>query len=235
MKEYDDALKFWNDYFNSDECDKESFSPENLVFKDERIMAEIKKTSAQKKILDYGCGHGILSFMLLNDGAPSVTALEPSPKAIECVRKVADLRGDGDKITLLNGFQDMLDKYADGAFDGLVSCNVLDVVPQTVCVDILEHVSRVLRPGTKGFIMINSAPSEEFLKKRNAVLAKDENGNDIADHYVIGGVLRIVNKSDEFWLSLFRKYFKAEYVGVVDASFKGDEGSYPERLYVIEK
>ena len=83
--------------------------------------------------------------------------------------------------------------------------------------------------------MINSAPSKEFLEKRNAVLAKDENGNDIPDHYVIGGVLRLVNKSDEFWLSLFRKYFKAEYVGEVDASFKGDEGSYPERLYVIEK
>ena len=102
MKEYDDALKFWDDFFNVDECDKESFMPENLVFKDDRIMAEIKKIAVQKQILDYGCGHGILSFMLLNDGAPSVTALEPSAKAIECVRKVSELRGDSDKLTLLN-------------------------------------------------------------------------------------------------------------------------------------
>ena len=173
MKEYDDALKFWDNFFNVDECDKESFMPENLVFKDDRIMTEIKKIAVQKQLLDYGCGHGILSFMLLNDGAPSVTALEPSAKAIECVRKVSELRGDSDKLTLLNGFQDMLEKYADGAFDGFVSCNVLDVVPQPVCIDILEHVSRVLRPGTKGFIMINSAPSKEFLEKRNAVIAKD--------------------------------------------------------------
>ena len=235
MKEYDDALKFWDNLFAKDESSADDFSPEKLVFKDEKIMAEIEKIAHQSKILDYGCGQGILSFMLLNDGAPSVTALEPSEKAMECVCKVACFRDDADKLTLLNGFQDMLDKYADGAFDGFVSCNVLDVVPQPVCIDILEHVSRVLRPDTKGFIMLNSKPSEEFLEKRNAVLAKDENGNDIADHYVIGGVLRLVNKPDEFWLSLFRKYFKVEYVGVVDASFKGDEGSYPERLYIIEK
>lgn len=81
------------------------------------ILALVPKSA--KKILDLGCGEGVLGEALLKQGAEKVVGIEINPEVCEAARKrLTDaICGDLESVTL---------PYADGYFDCIIMGDVLE-------------------------------------------------------------------------------------------------------------
>ncbi|MDO4415472.1 MAG: class I SAM-dependent methyltransferase, partial [Erysipelotrichaceae bacterium] len=94
-------------------------------------------------------------------------------------------------------------KIPDESFDAVFCSNVLDVIPSETAVLILNEFARIMRNGAKLIVGMNYYLSPEKAAKRNLDLK--ENGKLYVD-----GVLRMVSKSDEEWITIFAEWFRPE-------------------------
>lgn len=102
-----------------------------------------KNTLAQQKVLEVGCGGGLICRELARRGAV-MTGIDPSEGALTDARKYVQALHLTQTVSLEQGYAEAL-PYADGSF------------PVIVCLDVLEHVAdlqatireiaRVLAPG----------------------------------------------------------------------------------------
>jgi len=114
------------------------------------------------RVLDWGCGHGQVSHLLRERGvetvaydyregsAPGVVRLEQYPEIAAHV--------GGDPVRL---------PFADGEFDTVLSCGVLEHVERPA--DSLKELHRVLRPG--GRLLVYKLPNRLSYLERVARLA----------------------------------------------------------------
>ena len=97
------------------------------------------------KVLDVGCGTGILSIAAARMGARHVTAIDPDPKAIKATVKNIKLNNVEKKIIPLKGELEIVE---DNDFDVIVSNLYGDILLEIVG-DILTH----LKPG--GYLLLS--------------------------------------------------------------------------------
>ena len=76
----------------------------------------------EKRILDCGCGTGILAITALRSGAKEAVAYDIDEWSVENTRHNAELNGVGDSITVYEGDANIL-SHVDGVFD-LVVANI---------------------------------------------------------------------------------------------------------------
>ena len=107
----------------------------------EIILAKLKADLRQLKVLDVGCGGGLLSeeFARLDC---QVIGIDPSELSLDTARKHA--LQSGLPIVYLKGTGEQL-PFADASFDIIVCCDVLEHVHHVECV--VREIARVLRPG----------------------------------------------------------------------------------------
>ncbi|CAO5167887.1 Methylase involved in ubiquinone/menaquinone biosynthesis [Frankia sp. AiPs1] len=96
-------------------------------------------------VVDAGGGSGGFAVPIAAAGYP-VTVVDPSPDALAALRRRADERGLGDRITAVQGdLGDLRTLVGDGRVDLLLCHSVLDVVDDPSAA--LAQALRVLRPG----------------------------------------------------------------------------------------
>jgi len=80
------------------------------------LLAQVKDVKG-KRALELGCGTGVLSFILLQNGASEVLATDVDPRAVACATENAKALGLAERFRAIE-----TDTYPEGTFD-LVVCN----------------------------------------------------------------------------------------------------------------
>jgi ribosomal protein L11 methyltransferase len=104
-------------------------------------LEEMENISSLKdaKVLDIGCGTGILSIAAAKLGAKHVTALDPNPNAITVTKKSIELNNMGNIVIPIEG---ELDAIEDGNFDVILANLYGDIL-----LSLADGISKRLAPG----------------------------------------------------------------------------------------
>lgn len=101
-----------------------------------------------KRVLDVGCGDGVLTWLLQRQGANS-HGVDASDIAIRLAREMHAKRGSDAKFRTVSGYDT---GYPDGHFDAIVSSDVIEHVKEPD--RLLTEIRRVLKPG--GAVVIST-------------------------------------------------------------------------------
>lgn len=101
--------------------------------------------AAGAKVLDFGCGTGLLTQALLKDFGPGldVTGLDPSPAMREKFGE--KFAGRGNVALKAGGYENGEIAEESGAYDAVLSSGVLDHIRITP--DLMGEFMRIVRPG----------------------------------------------------------------------------------------
>ena len=202
-KDYETLLTHWNRvYGESDgddggEADWRDLAPSPKLFDAARSLRDCENA------LDYGCGSGWAGILMAKCGCRRVTCADPAPNAVETVKRGAARYRVEDRVRGVLASDAWLSGMPDGSYDGFFCSNVLDVVPLEMAEEILRHAARVVKPGGPVIISLNYC----MLPERIGELGLDcRDGNRI----YMGGVLRLVNRTDGEWIGLLERYLTVE-------------------------
>jgi len=102
------------------------------------LDALVRRVAPGDRVLDVGCGSGVLGLAALRLGAGSLVAMDIKPAAVEATRRNAELNGLGGLVTAT----DAPPADLDGPF-GVIVANV----GRAVAVDLAADLRRLLAPG----------------------------------------------------------------------------------------
>lgn len=111
---------------------------------DEYKNSFIENNCPGKRVLDYCCGDGDLSFLLAKNKA-NVTGIDISPTSIENCKREAEKRGFGDTTNFLVMDAENL-QFEDNSFDFVIVAGVLHHLDISKA---YSQLSKVLKPGGK--------------------------------------------------------------------------------------
>jgi ubiquinone/menaquinone biosynthesis C-methylase UbiE len=98
-----------------------------------------------KKVVDIGCGTGILSFMALENEAAQVRGVDPSQYMLDQCRKKSISKGYSEEIISFYEGDAQNIPFQDATFDVVLSNMVLGMIPDQQAA--IKEFTRVLRPG----------------------------------------------------------------------------------------
>lgn len=218
MKEYKEALTFWNNYFKEEKPEK----LQNTTIGCTYLEAKLKELATAHKILDFGCGTGWASLYLKQIGCEDITGVDQAINAIDTATQTAIISGVTDGITFIKGDESYFDNVKNNTYDGFFSSNTLDVIPMDVTSTILTQVNRVCKPNAMIFIMLNPYLTPELNDKIKMEQISQ-------DSYTRDGILRCVNRTKEEWTTLFENYFIMETYD--DFEFNDEPKGFGRRMF----
>jgi ubiquinone/menaquinone biosynthesis C-methylase UbiE len=193
-----ELMSFWDNFFNQ-------YEPMTINAKDVKVENALDQYIKDvgdyaNNILDFGSGIGqcIMMASLLGNKMTKGLAVDSSSKAIELLDKTlenSNIKG----IETMVGTQKDLVSLPDHSFDGVLCSNVLDVVPFETSEEMIEEITRLLKP--KGLLMLklNFYLTEDIIKRTKAEeISKNS--------YTINGVLRSHNLTTEEWVERFKGF-----------------------------
>lgn len=224
MKEYTNALEFWNNWFGK-------MTPQvfdQVVLGNAMLEKELTEISTNtKSVLDFGCGGGWAShFMAKVGNCPYIMAIDCAENSVKFALETAKISGIEDKITFCVKTDDYLFSAEEGSFDALFSSNVLDVVPLDVADRMISGFSRILHQNGKALIMLNPYLDKEYAEKLGMV-------EFLPNTFSKDGNLRCVNLSDNEWIEHFSAHFVVEKTEKFN--FEGEPNQHARRLFVLTK
>ena len=230
---YSEAMNFWNKAFTLSDEDKEKHN-KNITADSDPADLAISKSLAEfvrstlkgkNKVLDYGCGEGWAGMSIYKDGCRDVTCVDVAQGAVETVKYIASLAQIGDGFCARSIDADWLATVADNTYDGIVCTNVIDVVPSEISAYIAQHLGRILSPGGTAVIGMNYYKDLSADPGANVEI---RNGNEV----YMGGILRMVSRTDDEWRSIFEKHFIVEQLEY----YAWNSETVPKRrIFVLKK
>ena len=207
--DYKNLLAHWNSAFSMTEEDKAEARRE-IDGEDWKAMAPAAKLldaaaslGGCENALDLGCGSGWASIAMAKYGCRKVTCTDPAQNAADMAAFYAEQFGVKEQVHPLCIPDTWLAEQPDGIYDGLFCSNVLDVVPTEMAEDILKNAARVLKKDAPVVIGLNFYMEPEAAAKRGLELTDGK-------LLYIGGVLRMVSRTDEEWAEILGRYFRIE-------------------------
>lgn len=101
--------------------------------------------SPGEKLLDVGCGEGLIGFGALERGAEHVVFSDISDDLLDLCREAAEALGVGDRVSFVNAGAADLAGIEDQSVDVVTTRSVLIYVPEKA--QAFSEIFRVLRPG----------------------------------------------------------------------------------------
>ena len=199
LKETNDKLiNFWNDWFlkiEPQKIDLNDVKPENKL---DEYLKELGDSS--EKILDLGTGtgYGLLNAKILGGKVKYGLGIDPSVNAINFINQTCEL-SNIDGLEFKVGNHKILREYEKDYFDGIICSNVLDVVPEETSLEMIEELTRVLKPNGLFVMKINFYLTEELIKKIKMIeVAKNT--------YAINGIVRGLNYTVDEWVQKLKGF-----------------------------
>lgn len=123
-----------------------------------RLLASVnfvdENDMKDKEVLDIGCGYGWCELNFLKRGVKRMSAIEISEYDLSTIRQnVKD-----ERLTLKSGSAINL-PFSNGAFDTVVSWEVVEHIPKNKEMAMFKEVYRVLKPGGHFYL---STPNKSF-------------------------------------------------------------------------
>jgi 2-polyprenyl-3-methyl-5-hydroxy-6-metoxy-1,4-benzoquinol methylase len=150
-----------------------------------------------KRVLDVGCGDGVLTWNLQRQGA-NAHGVDASEIAIRLAREMHDKRGSNAEFRTVSGYDT---GYPDGHFDAVVSSDVIEHVREPD--RLLGEIRRVLKPGGAAVISTPIRLTEQPLDSMHVVEWFPEEFQ-----VVIGGVFpdaKFSYSHSVCWMELFQR------------------------------
>jgi ubiquinone/menaquinone biosynthesis C-methylase UbiE len=138
----------------------------------ERAILGAIEPIAGRKVLDYGCGAGDLSFHLADAGAASITGIDVSPGTIRFAKQRADLFRPEAPIEFVTANAESTGLPAE-AFDIIVGKFVLHHLDFAAAV---AELHRLLRPGGRGAFVETSGLNPVLIAARTQIVHRGRFG-----------------------------------------------------------
>lgn len=130
----------------------------------DETVARLRREGVQR-VCDAGCGCGIYALKLAANGF-SVSGFDVSARAVALAQALFDRSAYSAVLQTAS----ILDTgYADGAFDCVLSRDVLDHLPRAEAVRALRELCRITRPG--GLVLFTLDPLDEEYRTEPHVLS----------------------------------------------------------------
>lgn len=198
MMENDRLINFWNGVFENirpRKINNDAFEVKHTLDAYLKILGE-----TSNRVLDLGTGRGycLLAAKLLGRNMTYGLGIDPSINAInylEETTKLSKIKG----LEFRVGSHKLLRSFEDGFFDGIVSSNVLDVVPRLTSNEMIQEITRLLKPGGLFVLKINFYLTKDLIEKIQMV--------EIADNtFTKDGVIRGLNFTSDAWIDKFKDF-----------------------------
>jgi ubiquinone/menaquinone biosynthesis C-methylase UbiE len=111
-----------------------------------REMIAAGRFGRATSVLDFGCGTGALAATLLERHLPATAryvGVDVSPRMVEIARRKVGRFGARAEIDLINGVMPL--PFADGSFDRVVACYVLDLLTREAADALMHEAQRVIK------------------------------------------------------------------------------------------
>ena len=230
---YAEALNFWDKAFTLSEEDKAKHL-ENINAESDLAGLAISKKLAnfvrntlkdKTNVLDYGCGEGWAGMSLSKVGCAKVECVDIAQNAIQTVQFIANLAGINDGFSAHSITADWLETVADNTYDGIVSTNVVDVIPAEISEYVIKNLARVATENATVVIGMNYYKEPVNDPEKHVEI---RNGNQV----YMDGILRMVTRTDDEWCSIFEKYFTVQHLEYYGWN---NETTEKRRIFVLKK
>lgn len=199
LKEANEKLiNFWDEWFKKVEPQK--INPDDVKVGNELDQYLKELGDVSEKILDLGTGtgYGLLTAKLLGEKVKYGLGIDPAKNAINFIEKTCELSGIKD-VEFRVGNHKNLNDFQDGYFDGIICSNVLDVVPEETSLEMIEEISRLLKPEGLFVLKINFYLTDELIKK---IKMEEVDKNT----YTINGIVRGLNFTVDEWVKKLKGF-----------------------------
>lgn len=207
-RENEALIAFWDralQLTDEDRAEAAQMGPEDYVQLAPcgKLVEAARSLGGRNRVLDYGCGYGWAAIAAAKAGCRDVTAADPAKGAVETAEFCARLFGVSDRVHAETISADWLKTVPDETFDGLISVNVLDVVPPKTAETIVREAARVVTKDASVIVAMNY-----YMSQKRA----EEKGEELVDGCRVyqDGVLRLVSRTDAEWEAIFAPYFAVE-------------------------
>lgn len=216
--------KFWDGVFK--EAEGEKITAESLSFLDSLNPFLLEVNKAGKRIIDVGCGGGeMLMQMAFLDKEKThyYLGLDQSSQALRVASETAKLSGL-DNLGFVQGGLQTLEKLPSASFDGGMTSNFLDVIPEETAKDFIAQLARIIKSDGLLMVKLNFVVDEAHRKQVKGIV--DQNGN-----IYINGILRTTNKPTDYWESLFSDSFLL----VSKSGYQRVSGQPEDRVFLLKR
>jgi len=198
-KELNEKLQeFWNE--SGKGVDPIVITKEDVDTKDVFSHHMIEIGNNYERVLDIGCGFGesLFDVMLKGEKTKYALGVDTSKNAIEFASKTTSL-SKIDNLEFKVCEEDTLNSIEDHSFDAIICSNTLDVVSPSMSIELINNIKRIVKDNGLVFIKVNFYLTEDIIERTKAIALGD-------DCYSINGVLRSRNKTDEYWINIFKPF-----------------------------
>lgn len=192
--DYQKCIAFWDEVFS-----EEDSGVPNAAASGNEVLDEAIKwlCSGTNRVLDFGCGNGVMLFLCAQNGTRDHVGIDLSQKAILCAGRKAGHMAIGD-FQFEQGGVESLKNYPDASFDAVILSNIVDNLFPEDALLLLCESARVLKTGGKVLVKLNPYLTQEQIAAWDI---KTISGNLLDD-----GLL-LLNITTEEWRDLFTPYF----------------------------
>lgn len=197
MNTYDNTKDFWNNIYNKEVVKDENFKMSGELEEAVKWLSEDKN-----KIIDFGCGSGILLIEALkNNEKARGFGTDISEKAISLAEKNAEKNNVTERVNFRCGGIEILKTIKDNRYEAVILSNIIDNITPMDCYILLDHIKKIIKKDGKLLIKVNPYMEKEEMKELGAVMLNDELFEEKE-----GTLLR--NLTTEKWISLLEDYFE---------------------------